>query len=451
MPASLRTAFAIAWPASLAAIITPLLGLIDAGVIARGGSTEVLAATSLAATVFSFLYWTFGFIRMSLAGLSAQALGARNEGQLVAHLLQGMLLGGAAGLVMLACFWPITLVSQSVLAAPGTTSPETLSDMAAYIRVRIVTAPFALMSVAIFGWLSGQGRTRSMMLITLVIALLNTGLSILFVLRLGLGIEGLAAATAIAETAGFLLGLGFTHSVWKARGRVAWSTVKPLIFANLGRVLSLNRDIFLRTAILTLVYMSFTKFGAALGDDVVAANHVLMSMVLASTMLFDGTAIAAEALVGQALGATRDRVDLFRAAWRRTAQLTAVLAAVLTLFFALFAPAVLTLVVGAEGRDLIEIAEPFLVYLVIAPLLLAPAFHLDGVFIGATRAKALRNAMAISGMGFFGAAFLLMPQLGNHGLWLAFLFYMLLRAAALILSWRGFGALLEDKARAARH
>jgi len=438
--ATLRSAWAVAWPASLAAIVTPLLGLIDTAVLARGAGTDALAGASLAGAVFSLVYWTFGFLRMSLSGLAAQALGANDDHRLRDHLLQGVAFGFVIGLILLVANQPIGQLAQLTMVDSTAASTEAGDAMRRYFGVRIIAAPAALATTAILGWLSGQGRTGLLMLVTLGTAATNAVLSIWFVLQLDWGITGLAAATAIAETTGLLLGGLSVGIVLRSRGSVFTGWGWRSATSGIGSVLSLNRDIFLRTLILTSVIASFTWLGADFGDLTLAANHVLLNVVLTATLLLDGTAISAETFVGQALGAPTNREALFKAAWQKTSLIAGALALALAAALALFGKPLLMMTIG-EGPGnaaLLQEAVRYLPWAVIAPLAVGVAFQLDGVYIGATRGPALRNTMAAAGLIYVACAMGLMPLLANHGLWLAFLLFMLARGAGLILAWRGF-------------
>jgi MATE family multidrug resistance protein len=438
-PASWRDVAAVAWPAALAAIVTPLLGVIDTAVLTRGASMEALAGASLAAAVFSIVYWTFGFLRMSLSGLTAQALGAGDEVRLRSQLAQGLALGIGIGVLLVLLAVPIGWAASRILIEGSEASKAAGEAMRTYIAIRILAAPASLGTTAILGWLTGQARTGLLSVVTIGTALINAGLSILFVLVQDKGVGGLAAATALAETAGFILAVGSVLLILRGRGGIAAGWEKAALTRGLGAVLSLNRDIFLRTAVLTFVFASFARFGAGFGDRTVAANHVLINLALTATMLLDGTAIAAETFVGQAVGAKERRKELFEAAWRRSSELAMGLAVLLTLGLVLFGRELVAMTIG-EGPDaaaVLDEAQRFLPWLVLSPLVFAPAFQLDGIFIGATRGRALRNAMLAAG-AVYGVAVLTLPQaFGNHGLWLALFVFMGARGAALLPGWRG--------------
>lgn len=442
--ASRGSALRIAWPASLAAIVTPLLGLIDTAVLARGADTQALAGASLAGAVFSLLYWSFGFLRMSLSGLSAQALGADDEARLRGHLLQGTAFGLLIGCLLLALGGPIAAGAQALMVDSSNASAGAGEAMRTYLGIRLWAAPAVITTTAILGWLTGQGRTLFLMLVTIGTAAINAVLSIWLVLGLDQGIAGLALATAIAEVCGLLLAMGSAAHVLARRGGIfsGWSVAAAR--QGLGAVLSLNRDIVIRTLLLDLVFLSFARFGAGFGDLTVAANHVLLNLVLTTTLLLDGPAIAAETFVGQALGADTRRRELFDAAWKRTGEIAIAMAVFLLVVLAVLGGPLLALTIGdgPNNQALIAEARRFLPWAVVMPLAVGVAYHLDGVYIGATRGAALRNTMAGATALYFATAFVLTDALGNHGLWLAFLLFMAARGLGLVLVWPRFRPML---------
>ena len=443
--ATLRSAFKIAWPASLAAIVTPLLGLIDVAVLARGAEPHALAGASLAGAVFSILYWSFSFLRMSLSGLVAQSYGAGDEGTLRAQLVQGAAFGFLIGTLITLLAGPIGWAASAFLVESSEASAEAGAAMRTYLGIRIWGAPAVITTTAFLGWFTGQGRTGLLMATTIGVASINAGLSILFVLGLDQGIAGLAFATALAEVSGLLIALGGAAWVLHQRGGIRAHWVRERLEAGWLALLSLNRDIFIRTLILDAVFLSFARFGAGYGDVTLAANHVLLNLVLTVTLLLDGPAIAAETFVGQAVGADRDRKALFRAGWLQTAKIAGGMAVFLVLALLIFGRELLVLTMGeGPGNEVIlDEALRYWPWAVVMPLAVAAAYHLDGVFIGATRGAAMRNTMAVSGLIYFALAFALTEALGNHGLWAALLLFMLVRGVSQILVWGGFAPLLD--------
>ena len=423
----------LAWPASVAASITPLLGAVDVWALAQSDRPLDIAAVGLGSVIFSLAYWTFGFIRMSVAGLTAQAAGAEDEIEARAALARGAAIGGAVGLALVLLQFPIGVIAFRLLATGSEASAETLAAGLTYYEIRIWGAPFALASYAAFGWLTARGRTDYLMAVSVLMTGLNIILNIWFVLGLGWGAAGVAAGTLIAEIAGFLAALGFVALVLRKHGglKAFWRVEQFWAPDRVRRTISINRDIFIRTLLLAFCFAWFVQRGGAFGDTTLAANQMLLQLFLFTGLALDGTAIAAETLVGQAMGA-RDRAQglrRFRSAVRRSFILAGGAALLFVVFY------------GAAGGALIGFLTPegpirdaalaYMPWVVVSPLIVVIGFQLDGIFIGATRAREMRDSMIVSAIVFLPGSLFLAGQFGNHGLWAAFSLYFLLRAATL--------------------
>ncbi|MEM9233925.1 MAG: MATE family efflux transporter, partial [Pseudomonadota bacterium] len=298
--ATTKSAFHLAWPASLAAMVTPLLGVVDSAVLARAGTPADIAGVALASAVVSLLYWPLAFLRMSSAGQAAQALGENDEAGLRALLLQGMILGGFLGLIVLVLRGPVTDLSV-VTMADDAVSPEAIGAMTTFLEIRFLAAPFAIASTAAVGWLSGQGRTGLMSIAVISTIVVNAILDITFVLAFDMGVAGIALGTAIAEVMGIIfLGLAILYVLHQRGGfRSGWDRAR--LTDNLRGFFSLNANIFVRTLMLALTFAWFMRAGSRFGDLTLAANQVLMQILLVMGLALDGPAIAAESLIGRAL------------------------------------------------------------------------------------------------------------------------------------------------------
>ncbi|WP_370336927.1 MATE family efflux transporter [Parvularcula marina] len=433
--ASLNSAFRLAWPASLAAMITPLLGVVDSAVLARAGSPADIAGVALASAVVSLLYWPLAFIRMSTAGQVARAHGEEDEAGLRAYLVQGLVLGAVLGLIVLVLRAPITQLA-AVTMADDAVSAEALSAMGTFLEIRFLAAPFAIASTAAAGWLSGQGRTGLMGAAIIGTVILNGVLDIWFVLGLEMGVAGIALGTVLAEVFSLVaMGVAILF-VLHQRGGISRDWQRDRLTHDLQGFFALNANIFIRTLLLSLTFAWFMRAGSRFGDLTLAANQILMQIVLVTGLALDGPAIAAESLVGTALGRKEHRAERFTAAVRATAILTTIFAGLL--FLALLigrAPALAMVIPQGAAPDLRREVELYYIWAAVSPLILALPFYLDGVFIGATRGPELRNSMALSLLLFAVSAYGLQPLLGNHGLWLAFGIFMLARAGTLMLWW----------------
>ncbi len=423
----------LAWPASVAASVTPLLGAIDVWALAQSTRPLDIAAVGLGAVIFSLAYWSFGFLRMSVAGLTAQAAGGEDETEARAALVRGAVIGGAIGLVLVLLQIPIGTFSFQLLAVGSQASDETMRAGQDYFAIRIWGAPFVLASYAAFGWLTARGRTDYLMIASLFITGLNIILDYWFVVGLGWGASGVAAGTLIAEVAGFFACLFFVALVLQQHGGIKnhWRSHEFWAADRLRRTISVNRDIFIRTVLLAFCFSWFVQRSGAFGDVTLAANQTLLQLFLFTGLALDGTAIAAETLVGSALG-MRDRRHGF-ARYQSAVRSTFILAMAAAVFFSIFywaAGDYLIALLTPEG-PIRDACERYMPWVIISPLIVVVGFQLDGIFVGATRAVEMRNSMIVSTLVFLPASVLALEHYGNHGLWAAFSLYFLLRAGTL--------------------
>jgi len=419
-----RRVLAVALPIVLSNATVPILGAVDTGVVGQLGEAAPIGAVGIGAIVLAALYWIFGFLRMGTTGFAAQALGRGDMEEGAAILTRGLVIGMAGGLAIVMAqvplFWGAFRVS------PASAEVEALAR--SYMGIRVWSAPALISLYAITGWLIAAERTRGVFAIQILMNGLNVALDLWFVLGLGWGVPGVAAATFVAEWSGLAFGLwlcrdAFATPAWRDRARI----LDP---ARLRRFAQVNGDILLRSLMLQAIFVSFLLTGARFGDVTLAANQILLQFLEITAYAMDGFAFAAEAIVGGALG--RARRDLFR----RGAVVSSVWGALTG-----GALAVLFLLAGGWVIDVMTTAplvrseaRGFLPYMVAAPILGCAAWMLDGIFIGATRTGDMRNMMALSFAVYVAAALALVPTLGNHGLWLAFLTSFVARGVTL--GWR---------------
>lgn len=425
--------FALAWPASVASSVTPLLGAVDVWALAQSARPLDIAAIGLGSVIFSLAYWSFGFIRMSVAGLTAQAIGAEDEVEARASLARGTMIGAAIGLILVLLQIPIGYIAFKALAVDSEASAQTFTAAETYFAIRIWGAPFALATYAAFGWFSARERTDYLMIVSVAMTLLNIILDYLFVVHFNFGAAGVATGTLIAEIAGFFGCLLFIGLMLNSHGGIKnhWKVSEFWEAKKIRRTVSVNRDIFIRTFILAFSFAWFIQRSGAFGDVALATNQTLLQLFLFTGLALDGTAIAAETLVGQAMGA-RDRgagLQRYKLAVRRTFEL-AMIAAVFFVLFYWLGGDWLTALLTPEGA-LRDATRAYMPWVIISPLIVVVGFQLDGIFIGATRAKEMRDSMLISAPIYILVSIWLGAQFGNHGLWAAFSLYFILRAVTL--------------------
>ena len=414
----------IAVPVVLGNITIPLLGLVDTAVVGQIGLAAPIGAVGIGAIILTGFYWIFGFLRMGTTGFVAQAIGAGDGPETAAILIRALGIAALGGLAIIVLQLP--LFALGFWMSPASSEVETLARE--YMAIRVWSAPFLISTFAITGWLVAAERTRDILVIQLVMNDINISLDLLFVLGLGWGVQGVAAATVMAEVTGCALGVwycraAFDGAPWRDRARL----LDP---AKLRRFASVNADILVRSLLLQSIFMSFLFFGARYGDTRLAANHILVQFLAVTAYAMDGFAFAAESFVGQALGARR------RDAFRRAAKMVSIwcfgTGALLAVIFGLFGGRIIDVMTTAP--DVRIAARDYLIYMALTPLISAAPFMLDGIFIGATRTKDMRDMMVLSCTIYFAAALALMPLAGNDGLWVALLISFVARGATL--AWK---------------
>lgn len=416
-----RRVWALAAPMILSNISVPLVALVDSTVIGHLPHAHQLGAVAVGASLYVFLAWMMGFLRMGTTGFAAQAAGRGDGTALRQILLQGLLLSVLLSLFLGAIALPFSTLALTVMQP----SPELHALTLDFFYTRLFGLPGALATYALVGWFLGTQNARAPLGILLTTNLVNIALNLWFVLGLDWGVVGSARASVIAEWSGALLGLWLTRGALRHfPGKVVWQALR--VWQNWKPLLGVNRDIFIRSLMLQSVFFLITLQGARLGDATVAANALLLNGLLLAAHALDGLAHAVEALCGHAIGA-RDRTALRRSmvvasGWSLIA--SAGFAVLFLLGGHLF------ITVQTDIPSVRETAFQYVPYLALLPLIAVWSYLLDGLFIGATRAREMRNAMVISVIIALPVAWA-MQGFGNHGLWISFLLFMVLRSLTL--------------------
>ncbi len=409
-----RAVFRIALPMTLAFLSTPLLGAVDTAVVGQFGSAALLGGIAVGALLFDVLFSTMNFLRSGTTGITAQAVGAGDVPRQGATLLQALVIATGLGIAFILLAVPL-LEAGLLLVDP---SAAVAAATAEYFHIRILSSPFALANYAILGWVLGFGRAGLGLALQVLLNGTNIALSIAFGLGLGWGIAGVAWGTLVGEALACAVGL---VACWRIAGG-GFAAALPIARERAGflRMVSVNRDIMIRSFALLIAFAMFTRAGAALGDVTLAANALLMNFFLIGGYFLDGLATAAEQLVGRAVGARQ------RAPFSRAVRLTVVWGFV----FAGVASA--ALLAGGEGIVALMTTSPevraeaarYLAWAALTPIAGVLAFQMDGVFIGATWSREMRNMMLASLAVYLAVLWTAAPLLGNHGLWLALLIFL---------------------------
>lgn len=426
----------MAGPIMIANLSVPIMGIIDTAVMGHLPDPAYVAAVALGAVIFAYVFWGFGFLRMSTTGLTAQAVG-RNDGiEIRAVYLRGMLIAGTMAFVVLALQSPIADLAFILLDAES----DVESMAYTYFSIRIWSAPAALASYVILGWFLGREDARTPLFLQVFISVVNIFFSIYFVVGLGWGVEGVAGATVLAEIAGAVVG------AFLVRRRMALSPEVKLdrsVILNAGKLkglIAVNGDIFIRTLCLVSAFAVFTAEGAKFGTVILAANAVLLHFLEFAAYGMDGFAHAAEALVGRAAG-KGDRKG-FHTSVKTAFLWCGLLSIVITVVYFLTGNQIVALITTQEPVRMA--AAEYLTWAALMPVVAFWCFIFDGVFLGATRSRALRNAMLLSTAIYIAMVYLIASETDNHALWGAMTAFMALRAITLAAAYPALLRSIEE-------
>jgi MATE family multidrug resistance protein len=396
----------------VANLTTPLIGIVATIAIGRLGDPTQLGGVAVSSVIFDCLFWLFAFLRMGTIAFTAQALGADETQEIRALLLRGLVVAALTGAALIVLQTPLSAILMGAMGgSDGVTRTARI-----YFSIRIWSAPLAFANYVVLGWLIGQARARLALAVQIAINLINVAATVVLVLEAHAGIAGAAIAAVIAEAAGLVLGVLIAWRLMRGKPGISRATLFDR--AKLVRILAVNRDIMIRTAALIAAFLFFTAQGARSGDVILAANAVLNNFLMISAFFLDGLANAAEQLCGRAYGA-RDR-GAFSGAVRLVMLWGSGFALVVIAVFTLAGPALIDAMTASA--DVRQTARDALWFVALSPILAVFAFAYDGIFVGATWARDMRNLMTLSLLIFFAAWFSL-KSFGNAGLWGAMLVF----------------------------
>jgi MATE family multidrug resistance protein len=422
-----RSVWRIAAPMILSNISVPLLGMVDTGVTGHLENASYLGAVAIGATIFGFLYMGFNFLRMGTTGIAAQKFGAGDYDGLRVALGQALVVALAIATLLLLLHRPIGSTAIRLIG-PDATVAE-FADQ--YFSIRIWSAPAALANFALIGWFLGLQNARVPLIIVLTINLVNIVLDLILVVLVGMKVDGVALASVVAEFSGFIVGMTFVVSELN-RHRGEWVVSKLTTLHEYAAFFSVNGSLFVRTMALMFVFAFITAQGARQGGMILAANAIIMNLQNLIAFALDGFAHAAEALVGKAIG--ENNKEALKRSVILALRWSLLVAAAFGVFFWVFGPMLI-----ATLTDLSELrgtTARYLPWLIVSPLIAVWSYLYDGVFVGATLAKEMRDIMLISTFAVFVPAFFALKFLGNHGLWLSFMIFLGARVLGMHLFYR---------------
>ena len=408
----------IALPAIVTNITVPLLGLVDTAIVGHMGAAAYIGAVAVGSMIFNLVYWVFGFLRMGTSGMTAQARGRRDFTEVVRLLARSAFVSLAVALLLIVMQWPLCELMLGLISP----TPDVRPLAATYFYIVVWGAPASLGLFTLTGWFIGMQNTRLPMMVSIFQNVVNIAVSLLLVYALGMKIEGVALGTVIAQYAGLLLGIGlllrYYRRLWMERNLSLAPRLSLLI-----PFLKVNRDIFLRTLFLVAVNLYFTSAGARQGAVVLAVNTLLMQLYLLFSYVMDGFAYAGEALGGRFWGA--GNMAAFHEVVRRLFGWGALMTVLFTLVYVVGGIPFLRLL--TDEPLVVEASRDYVWWAYLIPVAGVAAFVWDGVFIGITHTRGMLVSSLVAAVVFFIAVTLLMPLMGNHGLWLSMLLYLLMR------------------------
>ena len=410
-------------PVFFSNLAIPLVGMVDTGLMGNLGETKYLAATSIATSVMTMIIWSFGFLRMGTVGIVSQAYGRGDYREIIKTLLRNFVIA-------------IVIASTIIILKPliynsiqyfFNTSLETQRLINTYLNVRVFSIPAELSIYILVGFYLGIQKTKISSLLIIVLSVLNIVFSSLLVLSYDLNIFGVALGTLAASYITLIIFILFTYSFIIKKFKIIPKFEKLIVKSKLLRLLNINLDIFIRTLFLTFSFLWVTYLGSKLGEDYLAVNIILMQFIILAAFFLDAYAFSTEGIVGFTVG--RKNKTSFLSVVKNSIQLSFFTALIISILYIIFFKEIINIITDIEILRFISYKH--LIWIIIIPPIASFCYQLDGIFIGASQTKEIRNAMVISVTIFIGISIYLTKYFGNHGLWFSLLIFMVLRALTL--------------------
>ena len=417
--------FKLSIPIFFSNLAIPLVGIVDTGLMGHLESQEYLIAVSIASTFFTMILWSFGFLRMGTVGLVSQTFGKSDYRELVNIIFRNFCIAFIIAFLII-IFKPILI---NIIFQIFAVSPETNSFIKDYISIRVFSAPAELIIYVLVGFFLGIQRTFISSVLIITLSLLNICFSIYFVNVLGLNVKGVAFGTLISAYITVLLFSVYMYFYIIKRFKVIPRFVlkKLLNFKKLFKLFNINFNIFIRTILLTFSFFWITYLGSTLGEEYVAVNSILLQLIFISSFFLDAYAFSTEGIVGYSIGKKSSK--MFINTVKNSLILSFITGVLISIFFLFFAKEIINLITDLEF--LIFLTYKYLIWVILIPPVASIAYQLDGIFIGATQTKELRNAMIVSVFIYLFLSVFLTKQLHNYGIWFSLLLFMILRASTL--------------------
>ncbi|MDB9744379.1 MATE family efflux transporter [Pelagibacteraceae bacterium] len=410
-------------PVFLSNLAIPLVGIVDTGLMGNLGETKYLAATSIATSVMTMIIWSFGFLRMGTVGIVSQAYGRGDYREIVKTLLRNFLIAVIIALLIIV----LKPLIYSSIQYFFNTSFETQKLINTYLNVRVFSVPAELSIYILVGFYLGIQKTKISSLLIVVLSTLNIVFSSLLVLSYNLNVFGVALGTLIASYITIIIFYFYTYSFIVKKFKIIPKFEKLIVKSKLLRLFNINLNIFIRTLFLTFSFLWVTYLGSKLGEDYLAVNTILMQFIILAAFFLDAYAFSTEGIIGFTVG--RKNKISFLSVVRNSIQLSFFTALIISIFYVIFFKQIVNTITDIE--ILRSISYKHFIWIIIIPPAASFCYQLDGIFIGASQTKEIRNAMIVSVLSFIGISIYLTSYFGNHGLWFSLLLFMILRALTL--------------------
>ena len=420
---SKKQIFLLSIPVFFSNIAIPLVGMVDTGLMGNLGETKYLAATSVATSVMTMIIWSFGFLRMGTVGIVAQAFGRSDYREIVKTLLRNFVIALVVAFIIL-IFTPLI---KSLINHFFSTSNDTEVLINTYLNVRVFSIPAELVIYILIGFYLGIQKTKISSLLIIIMSILNIVFSSLLVLSFNLNVFGVALGTLIASYITVTIFLIFTYNYIIKKFKVIPRFDNLIIKSKIIKLFNINLDIFIRTLFLTFSFLWITYLGSKIGEDYLAVNTILLQFIILAAFFLDAYAFSTEGVVGFAIGRRNEKS--FLTVVKNSIQLSFITAVIISLFYLIFFKEIIYIITDIEILRFISFQH--ILWVIIIPPVACFCYQLDGIFIGASQTKEIRNAMIVSVLGYIGVSILLTRYLGNHGIWFSLLLFMIFRAATL--------------------
>ena len=420
---SKKQIFILSIPVFFSNLAIPLVGMIDTGLMGNLGDTKYLAATSIATSVMTMVIWSFGFLRMGTVGIVSQAYGRGDHREIVKTLLRNFLVAMTIALGIIILKPLIFSLVQQIFS----TSLETQELINTYLNVRIFSVPAELAIYILVGFYLGIQKTKISSLLIVVLSVLNIVFSSLLVLSYNLNVLGVALGTLIASYITLIIFTLFSYNFIIRKFKIVPKFEKLFIRSKLLKLFNINLDIFIRTLFLTFSFLWVTYLGSKLGEDYLAVNTILLQFIILAAFFLDAYAFSTEGIIGFTIG--RKNKTYFLSVVKNSIQLSFFTALIISAFYLFFFKEIVNLITDIEILRFISYKHIF--WIIVIPPLASFCYQLDGIFIGASQTKEIRNAMVVSVLIFIGISIYFTRYFDNHGIWFALMLFMVTRALTL--------------------